>query len=54
MMINDQVHDKFESIRAETYARLLGSPEITEKQARRNMQMCYVMNATVSSMSIVI
>ena len=51
MLINDQVHDKFESIRAEIYAKILGDTNITEVQARRNMQRCYAMNATVSSMS---
>lgn len=49
--INDEQHDKFEGIRVEIYAKILDDSEITSVQARRNMQRCYAINATVSSLS---
>ena len=47
---SDGIHDKFESIRQEIYIKIIDD-DVTAVQARRNMQRCYIQNATISSMS---
>ena len=39
-------HNQFEQIRLQIYAKVMEDPDITRKQAKRNMQMCYCMNAS--------
>ena len=49
--IHFEVHEKFEEVRQEIYAKVMDEPEITQREARRFMQMCYATHASISSMS---
>ena len=49
--IHFDVHENFELVRQEIYSKVMDEPEITSRQARRSMQMCYATHATISSMS---
>lgn len=49
--IHHDVHERFETIRTEIYAKVMEDENITQKQAKRYMQMCYATHASISSMS---
>ena len=49
--IHHDVHENFEAIRTEIYAKVMEDENITQKNAKRYMQMCYATHASISSMS---
>ena len=48
----NEAHKKFESIRQEVYAMIMGDEQITWQLAREYMQKAYVTFATISSTAL--